>query len=70
MGLIRSAYGSRQIYEGYLAKLSAAEEEIDRGRAEIQGETAEAWDRLRAEQARVTKLRKIEVDRIFSEEKR
>jgi hypothetical protein len=68
LGLIRNAYGTRRNYEGYLARLSAAEGEVDRGLAEIQGGTAESWERLRAEQAQVAQLRKKEVDRIFPEE--
>ena len=66
--LIRNTYGSRENYEGYLARLSAAEGEVDQGLAEIQGETAESWDRLRAEQVQVAQMRKKEVDRIFAEE--
>jgi hypothetical protein len=68
LALIRNAYGTRRNYEGYLARLSAAEGGVDRGLAEIQGGTAESWDRLRAEQAQVAQLRKKEVDRIFPEE--
>jgi hypothetical protein len=66
--LIRNTYGTRENLEGYLARLSAAETEVDQGLAEIQGGTAEAWDRLRAEQAQVAELRKKELDRIFPEE--
>jgi hypothetical protein len=68
LGLIRNTYGTRRNYEGYLERLLAAEGELDRGLAEIQGGTAESWDRLRAEQAQVAQLRKKEVDRIFPEE--
>ncbi len=67
-GLIRDPHGPRHNYEEYLAKLCTSEEEVDRSLAEIQGETAEVWERLRAEQAQVAQLRKIEADRIFSEE--
>jgi hypothetical protein len=66
--LIRNIYGTRENFEGYLARLSAAEGEVDRALAEIQGATAESWDRLRAEQEQVAQLRKKEVDRIFPEE--
>jgi hypothetical protein len=66
--LIRKTYGTRGNYEGYLAKLSAAEGEVDQGLAEIQGGTAESWERLRAEQVQVAQLRKKEMDRIFPEE--
>jgi hypothetical protein len=68
LALIRNTYGTRRNYEGYLERLSAAEGGVDRGLAEIQGGTAESWDRLRAEQAQVAQLRKKEVDRIFPEE--
>ena len=63
--VIRSAYETRGIYEAYLARLSAAEGEVDQGLAQIQGGTAESWDRLRAEQVQVVQLRKKEVERIF-----
>ena len=66
--LIRNTYRTRENFEGYLARLSAAEGEVDQGLAEIQGGTAESWDRLRAEQLQVTELRKKEVERIFPEE--
>jgi hypothetical protein len=66
--LIRNTYGTRENFEGYLARLSAAEGEVDQGLAEIQGATAESWDRLRAEQEQVAQLRKKEVERIFPEE--
>jgi hypothetical protein len=66
--LIRNTYGTREKYEGYLARVAAAEGEVDQGLAEIQGGTAESWDRLRAEQMQVAHLRKKEVDRIFPEE--
>ncbi len=66
--LIRNTYGTRENYEGYLTRLSAAEGEVDQGLAEIQEGTAESWDRLRAEQVQVAQLRKKEVDRIFPEE--
>jgi hypothetical protein len=66
--LIRNTYGTLENYEGYLARLSAAEGEVDQGLAEIQGGTAESWDRLRAEQIQVAQLRKKEADRIFPEE--
>ena len=66
--LIRNTHGTRENYEGYLARLSAAEGEVDHGLAEIQEGTAESWDRLRAEQAQVAKLRKKEVQRVFPEE--
>jgi len=66
--LIRNTYGTRVNYKGYLARLSAAEGEVDRGLAEIQGGTAESWERLRAEEVQVAKLREKEVDRIFLEE--
>jgi len=65
LGLIRNTYGTRRNYEGYLARLSAAEGEVDQGLAQIQGGTAESWDRLRAEQVQVVQLRKKEVERIF-----
>ena len=66
--LIRNTYGTREKYEGYLARVAAAEGEVDQGLAEIQGGTAESWDRLRAEQMQVAHLRKKDVDRIFPEE--
>jgi hypothetical protein len=65
--LIRNTHGTRENYEGYLARLSAAEGEVDQALAEIQGGTAESWDRLRGEQVQVAQLRKKEVDRIFPE---
>jgi hypothetical protein len=66
--LIRNTYGTRENFEGYLARLSAAEGEVDQGLAEILGGTAESWDRLRAEKVQVAQLREKEVDRIFPEE--
>ena len=68
-GLIQKTYETRRNYEGYLARLSAAEGEVDRGLAEIQGGTAEFWGRLRAEQGQVAQMREKEVDRIFPEER-
>ena len=68
-GLIQKTYETRRNYEGYLARLSAAEGEVDRGLAEIQGGTAESWGRLRAEQGQVAQMREKEVDRIFPEER-
>jgi hypothetical protein len=66
--LIRNTFGTREKYEGYLTRVAAAEGEVDQGLAEIQGGTAESWDRLRAEQMQVAHLRKKEVDRIFPQE--
>ena len=66
--LIRNTYRAREKFEGYLARLSAAEREVDQGLAEIRGGTAESWDRLRAEQVQVAQLRQKEVNRIFPEE--
>jgi hypothetical protein len=66
--LIRNTYGTRENYESFLARLSAAEGDVDQGLSEIQGGTAESWERLRAEQVQVGQLRKREVDRIFPEE--
>lgn len=65
--LVRNTYGSRENYEAYLSRITAAEGEVDQGLAEIQGGTAESWDRLQAEQMQVAQLRKKEVDRIFPE---
>jgi hypothetical protein len=66
--LIRNTFGTREKYEGYLTRVAAAEGEVDQALAEIQGGTAESWDRLRAEQMQVAHLRKKEVDRIFPQE--
>lgn len=64
-GLVRNTYGTRENYEVHVARVTAAEGEVDQALAEIQGGTAESWDRLRAEQVQVAQLRKKEVDRIF-----
>ncbi len=66
--LIRNTYGTRENYEGFLARLSAAYGDVDQGLSEIQGGTAESWERLRAEQVQVAQLRKRELDRMFPEE--
>jgi hypothetical protein len=66
-GLVRNTYGTRENYEVHVARLTAAEGEVDQGLAEIQGGTAESWDRLRAEPVQVAQLRKKEVDQIFPE---
>jgi len=50
-----------------VARVTAAEREVDQALAEIQGGRAKSWDRLRAEQVQVAQLRKKEVDRIFPE---
>jgi hypothetical protein len=63
--LVKYAYQSREPYEAYLRRLSAAEQEVDRAIAEIRGETKEIGERLRAEQIQVTELRSKEVHQIF-----
>jgi hypothetical protein len=63
--LVKNAYKTREHYEAYLHRLTAAEQEIDRAIAEIRGETEEIWDRLRAEEIQVMELRTKEVNQIF-----
>lgn len=63
--LVKNAYQTREHYEAYLHRLTAAEQEVDRAIAEIRGETEEIWERLRAEQIQVMELRRKEVNQIF-----
>jgi hypothetical protein len=63
--LVKNAYKTREQYEAYLRRLTAAEQEIDRAIAEIRGETEEIWERLRAEEIQVMELRTKEVNQIF-----
>jgi hypothetical protein len=65
-GLIRQAYSTPEHYERFLTELIAAEEEDNRAVAEFHGGKALIWERLRAEQTQVGKLRKRETQRIFS----
>ena len=65
--LVKDAYPTRESYEAYLHRLSAAEQEVDHAIAEIRGETDEIWGRLRAEQIQVMELRTKEVNQIFSQ---
>ena len=65
-GLIKEAYQTRESYEAYFHRLSAAEQEVDQAIAEIRGETTEITERLRVEQVQVAELRTKEVNRIFS----
>jgi 23S rRNA G2069 N7-methylase RlmK/C1962 C5-methylase RlmI len=64
--LIKDAYQARESYEAYLDRLSVAEQEVDHAIVEIQGETREIMERLRAEQVQVMELRTKEINRIFS----
>jgi hypothetical protein len=63
--LIKNAYQTREHYEAYLHRLTAAEQEVDRSIAEIRGENKEIWERLRAEQIQAMELRTKEVNQIF-----
>jgi hypothetical protein len=63
--LVKNAYQTREHYEAYLHRLTAAEQEVDRTIAEIRSETKEIWERLQAEQIQVMELRTNEVNQIF-----
>jgi len=63
--LVNYAYQSRESYEAYLHRLSAAEQEVDQAIVEIRGETKEIMERLRVEQTQVMELRTKEVNQIF-----
>jgi hypothetical protein len=66
--LLRKVYGTRENYEAYLKRLTAAEQEVDRSVADFRGQSQEIRERLQAEQTQMEILRGKEIDRIFPQE--